>query len=76
MGGASSQHVPYDYSSVMHFRHDAFSPEMRDKSTVLPRNEAIPKIKLGSSYTGTNLDFLHINLLYCGGMAAKELCFS
>ena len=73
--GASSQQVPYDYSSVMHFRHNAFSREIRHKSTVLPRNQAIPKSELGSSYTGTNLDFLHINLLYCGGMAAKYSLF-
>ena len=73
--GATSQELPYDYSSIMHFRHNAFSRPMCQKSTVLPSNQCIPKKKLGSSYTGTELDFLHINLLYCGGMFAKDCMF-
>ena len=59
----------------MHFRHNAFSREMSQKSTVFPCNQTIPRNKLGSSYTGTELDFLHINLLYCGGMVAKNALF-
>ena len=68
--GATSQGVPYDYSSIMHLRHHAFSRELRYKSTMLPCNETIDKSELGSSHTPTELDYLHINLLYCGGMAA------
>ena len=67
---SSSQGVPYDFSSIMHFRHNAFSFD-RDESTVVPCNRAIPKSILGSSATATDLDYLHINLLYCGGRNDK-----
>ena len=71
-GGSTSQGLPYDFSSIMHFRHNAF---LRNgyESTVLPRNRTIPKTFLGSSATATDLDFLHINLLYCGGTEVKSL---
>ena len=62
----TSQGLPYDFSSIMHFRHNAFS-RTGFKSTVVPRNRTIPKSVLGSSVTATYLDFLHVNLLYCGG---------
>ena len=65
----TSQGLPYDFSSIMHFRNDAFSRESF-KSTVVPRNRTIPKTFLGSSASGTDLDFLHLNLLYCGGKCA------
>ena len=61
----TSQGLPYDFNSIMHFRHNAFS--RGHKSTVLPRDHGIPKTSLGTSDTGTDLDFLHLNVLYCGG---------
>ena len=71
LNNITSQGIPYDFSSIMHFRHNAFSRAIRQKSTVLPRNQTIPISKLGISSTGTDLDFFHINLLYCEGMAGK-----
>ena len=62
----TSQGLPYDFSSIMHFRHNAFSCD-RHKSTVVPRSRTISKTLLGSSATATDLDFLHLNLLYCEG---------
>ena len=56
----------------MHIRHNAFSREAHRKSTVLPCNQTIPSSELGNSCTGTKLDFLHINLLYCKGMGVKN----
>ena len=50
----------------MHFRHNAFSRN-QSKSTVVARNRTIHKTILGSSATATDLDFLHLNLLYCEG---------
>ena len=67
---STSQGLPYDFSSIMHVRHNAFQND-RFKSTIVPRNRATLKTELGSSATATDLDFLHINLLYCGGMDAK-----
>ena len=69
---STSQGLPYDFSSVMHFRYTAFSSNP-DLSTVIPHNHTIPKVILGSSATATDLDFLHLNLLYCGGKVAKLL---
>ena len=67
----TSQGLPYDFSSIMHFHHDAFSRD--HKSTVVPRNRTIPKTFLGSSATGTDLDFLHLNILYCGGTCTDAI---
>ena len=64
---STSQGLPYDFSSIMHCQHNTFSRELF-KSAVVPRNPKIPKTDLGSSDRATPLDFLHINLLYCGGM--------
>ena len=66
---STSQGLPYDFRSIMHFRHNAFSRD-RDESTLIPLNGTIPKAILGSSDTATDLDFLHLNLLYCGGTDA------
>ena len=54
----------------MHFRHNAFSRD-RCESTLIPHNRTIPKAILGSSATATDLDFLHLNLLYCEGKNSK-----
>ena len=73
---STSQGLPYDFSSIMHFQHNAFS-RGHNKSTVVPHNSTISKTILGSSNEGTNMDFLHINLLYCGGEEAKWLhCYT
>ena len=62
---STTQKLPYDFSSIMHFKHNAFAYPRQ--STLEPLNHTIPKKKLGNSVTGTNFDFLHINLLYCKG---------
>ena len=67
----TSQGLPYDFRSIMHFRHDAFSRD--HKSTVLPRSHTIRKTFLGSSASGTDLDFLHLNILYCGGTCTDAI---
>ena len=68
---STSQGLPYDFSSVMHFRHRAFS-RSRCKSTVVPHNRTVPITILGRSATGSGLDFLHLTLLYCGGTDVKS----
>ena len=69
---STSQGVSYDFRSIMHFRHKAFS-RSRNESTIVPRSRTISKTMLGSSVTATDLDFIHLNLLYCGGTDAKFL---
>lgn len=63
---ATSQGLPYDFESVMHFRHDA-SSHNNYNSTILAKVQNTSSETLGSSNMGTDLDFLHIRLLYCGG---------
>ena len=73
---STSQGVSYDIRSIMHFRHNAFSRSL-DRSTVVPRNHTIPITMLGSSVIATELGFIHLNLLYCGGTDAKIMrCFA
>ena len=63
---STSQGLPYEFESVMHFRHYEYSRNFR--ATILPGFfEYISPLQLGSSTVGTELDFLHIRLLYCGG---------
>ena len=63
---AISQGLPYDYESVMHFRHNEFSLD-NQSSTLVPKKERISLESLGRSLAGTDLDYLHLNLLYCDG---------
>ena len=69
---STSQGLPYDFSSIMHFQHNEFSLK-HYKSTIVPHNRTIPKAILGSRAKPTDLDFLHLNLLYCGGKE-ENLC--
>ena len=63
---STSQNLPYDYFSVMHHYHNSFSSSCR-LSTMIPVNLSIAPECLGTSTVTTELDLLHINLLYCGG---------
>ena len=67
---STSQGLPYDYSSIMHYRHNTFS-RTRFGSTMIPGNRTIPKATLGNTVKPTELDFLHLNLLYCEGKESK-----
>ena len=67
---SSSQGLPYDFRSIMHLRHNAFSRD-HSESTVVPRNRTISKTILGCSAKATDLDFLHLNILYCEGKDVK-----
>ena len=67
---ATSQKLPYDFRSLMHFRRDAFARK-KGLTTIFPRNRSINPGMLGKGGSGTELDFLHVNLLYCGG----KLCW-
>ncbi|XP_077550695.1 high choriolytic enzyme 1-like [Haemaphysalis longicornis] len=63
----------YDYESVMHFPHDAFSAKF-DASTLTPILEGVDVGTLGLGYTSnflTNTDIKKLNMLYkCGEQAA------
>ena len=67
---STTQSLPYDFESVMHFPYNLFSYK-ESAPTIVPKSQDIPLISLGKSNTGTDLDFLHVNLLYCGGTCVQ-----
>ena len=67
---SSTQGLPYDYSSIMHYRANTFIMSSSDKVgfSITPVNTSIPSSLLGAANFPTKFDFLHINLMYCGGI--------
>ena len=72
---STSQGLPYDLDSIMHFPHNAFSLN-HHLSTIIPQKTGILRSKVGKSDSATHLDFLHINLLYCGGKLRDNFLFN
>lgn len=67
LNNSTSQGLPYDFESIMHFHDTAFTRKYF-QSTIVPLNPIkIQPHTLGSSEHPTAFDYLHINLLYCKG---------
>ena len=62
---SSTQNLPYDYHSIMHYKAFEFSKNITP--TIQSLNASIPQCSLGNSGVPTSFDILHINLLYCEG---------
>ena len=60
-----SQMLPYDYRSVMHYKPKLNSSNT--ESVMVPVSKSVSVATFGQSDFPTCLDYLHINLLYCGG---------
>ena len=69
---STPQNLPYDYESIMHFRPYSYSTN--HKPTLQPYRNSIPESRLGISDTPTQLDYLHINLLYGQGKSIFQRC--
>ena len=63
MRGANTQGVPYDYSSIMHYRANAFSTNQQP--TIEPKNSSVPLDSLGQRDGFSLRDLQHVNTLYC-----------
>lgn len=61
----TTQGVPYDYKSIMHYEYLAASKN--SQPTMEPLNPNITLEDLGSALAPTEYDYLHLNLLYCQG---------
>ena len=62
---STTQNLPYDYHSIMHYK--AFELSKNTTPTIKSLNASVPECSLGNSKVPTSLDILHINLLYCDG---------
>lgn len=73
---ATTNGVPYDYDSVMHYPSDAFSAN--GEPTILPVNSDIDVGRLGQRNGLSVNDIAHIRALYCRGQfvtSTKYACF-
>lgn len=62
----TSQGIPYDYNSVMHF--DVLQDSLDGISyTILPLFLYIHPDIIGQANSPTYYDYLHLKILYCGG---------
>lgn len=64
------QGVPYDYHSVMHFDSLQYSLDGTTPTIIPLFSHAHPDI-LGQADSPTHYDYLHVNILYCGGERHK-----
>lgn len=63
----SSQHLPYNYQSAMHF--NAYRYSSNGKPTIVAKDSSIHLQDLGSAISPNALDLVHLRLLYCGGIS-------
>ena len=61
----STQGVPYDIGSIMHYRFNAFTNN--GNPTILPLDTSIDKEQLGQRDGLSDMDLQHVQMLYCGG---------
>ena len=67
---SSTQGLPYDYTSSMHFSHDQFARNT-SASVISAFDPGIYPESLGHGDFPTPLDYLHIIFLYCNGGSDK-----
>ena len=61
----TTQGIPYDLSSIMHY--GAFDFSRNGQPTIEPLNSNVPLNDLGQRNGFTQSDISHVNTLYCGG---------
>ena len=61
----TTQGVPYDYGSVMHY--GAFDFSRNGQPTILPLDGNVALSDLGQRQGFSPSDVTHVNVLYCGG---------
>ena len=66
----TTQGVPYDYYSIMHYR--AISSSKNGVLTILPLRNILSD-EVGGKHLPTEYDYLHLNLRYCEGKEVTEV---
>lgn len=69
----TSQGLSYDYMSVMHFCCSMFARCRRHPTLIPKRSFQLPCFCMGEAKLPSDLDYLHVNLLYCGGKKTNML---
>ena len=67
----TSQGLPYDYFTMMHFKACSYSK--KGLPTIIPLNPYVNKVDLGKNVHPGKLDYLHLNFLYCDGSLGEKL---
>ena len=70
---ASTQQVPYDFQSIMHYGSYCYSSN--GKPTLLQRvhsEDRVEFVKVKTVKLPSDYDYLHLNLLYCEGRHAGK----
>lgn len=70
----TTQGIPYDFKSVMHYGAYAFSIDRSRLPTIEPLDSSIPLSELGQREGFSPSDIVHVNTLYCGGGTRKYQC--
>ncbi len=63
MAFVTTQGVPYDLTSIMHYGAYAFS--RNGKPTIKPNDHSVPLNLLGQRSGFSEKDLMHLNALYC-----------
>lgn len=61
----TTQSIPYDLGSIMHYSAFAFSNNRQ--ATITPVDSNIPLSALGQRQGLSDMDLEHVTTLYCGG---------
>ena len=62
---STTNDVPYDYDSIMHY--DAYAFSRNNRPTIEPLDDSVPLDRLGQRTHLSQLDLDHIKELYCQG---------
>ena len=61
---ATTQAIPYDFGSLMHY--DAYAFSRNSRPTIQPVNSTVPLDSLGQREDLSTGDLQHVSTLYCG----------
>ena len=67
---STTNDLPYDYDSIMHY--DAYAFSRNDRPTIEPLDDSISLDRLGQRTHLSELDLDHIKELYCQGTASAS----
>ena len=77
MGNTLTFGVPYDLTSIMHYKWDAFSKWPGYLPSILPKKQGVSRTLLGSSLVPTNLDIEKIKRMYdCNSKFSDKIPYS